>query len=339
MHQNIFLSVIIPVYNAKNYLPFCLDSILATGREDIEIVLVDDGSTDGSAALCTEYQIKHSNIIYLYQTNSGPSAARNKGLEKANGKYVAFVDADDYIEPVVFSRHLEFLRNNSADIWASDFTRVADNGCVLDKVYQIQETSEPIVDNSYLPQFLEAKDCVWNVWRYIFSKDFLDRNSLCFAEGYSIAEDLEFVVRALSCDPKITFFHKPYYFYRVNYGASLTRLYSSEKIRQLMVMFKLAMSHLGDSEIDRLIKAKLAREYILNLSALYEVKKADRPAVLKELNGSLNLAEPATGAYKYAAKAVNLLGVTISARLLYMMKRMKRLLRGIKTNLFNRGLK
>lgn len=337
MHNGVLLSVIIPIYNAKKYLPFCLESVLATERKDIEIIFVDDGSTDGSSAICTEHQIKHSNIIYLHQQNSGPSVARNRGLEKANGKYIAFVDADDYIEPVVFSRHLEFLRNNSADIWASDFTRVADNGCVLDKVYQIEDTSEPIVDSTYLPEFLAAKDCIWNVWRYIFSKDFLDRNSLRFAGGYSIAEDLEFVVRAFSCDPKTTFFHEPYYFYRVNYGASLTRIYSAEKIRQLMVMFKLAMSHLGDSEIDRLIKAKLAREYILNLSALYEVKKADRPAVLKELKGSLDLAEPATGAYNYAAKAVKFLGITVSAWLLYIMKRMKRMLRGLKTNLFRRG--
>ena len=297
---------------------------------------MDDGSTDKSVSIIESY-CKDTRIKLVNQQNSGPSAARNNGLQHAMGRYIAFVDADDYVEPNAFAKHMSFLRENSADIWASDFMRVADNGCVLDKVYQIKESSEPIIDNAYLPEFLAAKDCVWNVWRYIFSKDFLDENGLRFAEGYSIAEDLELVVRALSFEPKAAFYHEPYYFYRVNYGSSLTRVFSAEKIRQLMVMFKRAMGYLGDSESDAFIKAKLAREYILNLSALYEVKKAERPAVLKEFRNSYELAESATGAYKYAAKAVKLMGISASAWLLYMMKRVKRLLRGLKTNLFGRG--
>ena len=337
MKETIFLSVIIPIYNAERYLPQCIDNLLATGLEDMEIILVNDGSTDNSVSIIESYCCKYKNIRRIDQQNSGPSAARNNGLQSAKGHYIAFADADDYVEPNTFAKHISLLRENSVDIWASDFMRVADNGCVLDKVYQIKESSEPIIDNAYLPEFLAAKDCVWNVWRYIFFREFLEQNSLTFAEDYSIAEDLELVVRALSLGPKLAFYHEPYYSYRVNYGSSLTRVFSAEKIRQLMVMLKRAMGYLDAGEMDALIKAKLAREYILNLSALYEVKKAERVAVFEELRNSLELAESAAGAYKYAAKAVKLLQIPTAAWLLYMMKRMKRLVRRLKTNLFRRG--
>ena len=80
----------------------------------------------------------------------------------------------------------------------SDFCRVSDCGCVLDKVYQIDDTPEPIQDKKYLQAFLGRGDCVWNVWRYLFQREFLMRGGLCFVEGADCAEDLEFVVRALT---------------------------------------------------------------------------------------------------------------------------------------------
>ncbi|MBQ7895614.1 MAG: glycosyltransferase, partial [Oscillospiraceae bacterium] len=220
------LSVIIPVYNAEKFLSICLESIIEARIDGLEIILVDDGSTDKSAEVCRVYQEKYPFVHYLYQENAGPSAARNNGLRYAKGQYVAFFDADDYVTPEVFAKHLELLTQYPAEIWVSDFERVADNGCVLDKVYQIKQSEAPITDNEYLTEFLAAKDCVWNVWRYIFKKDFLTENKLLFAEGYHCAEDLEFAVRALIKAECFAFYHEPYYSYRVNYGASLTRRYS-----------------------------------------------------------------------------------------------------------------
>ena len=337
MHQNIFLSVIIPVYNAKNYLPFCLDSILATGREDIEIVLVDDGSTDGSAALCTEYQIKHSNIIYLHQTNSGPSAARNKGLEKANGKYVAFVDADDYINPEALNCHLEQMEDKSFDIWASNFLRVADNGCVLDEVCQIKKTDLPVVDGNYFSEFLAAPDCVWNVWRYIYRRGFLDENGLRFAEGYNIAEDLYFVVRAFLCCKKVFFFHKAYYCYRVNYSDSLTRVYDPDKIHQLLTMLKHANGLLGHTEKEILLKAKIAREYLLNLSVLYDVTKKDRVKVLLDLKDAKTLMSGTLGFNAVVAFATKVVGIPLVGMTMWVLKKLHKRIRENKMRLYIRN--
>lgn len=98
------LSVIVPVYNAEKYLPKCLDSIRNQTYEDIEVILINDGSTDNSENICEHY-VKNDRRFILYNiTNSGPACARNMGLEVARGDYISFVDSDDYIEPDIYEK-------------------------------------------------------------------------------------------------------------------------------------------------------------------------------------------------------------------------------------------
>ena len=96
------LSVIIPVYNIKNYLEECLNSVINQTLKEIEIILVDDGSTDGSAKICDNFASKDNRIIVVHQKNQGAGMARNAGIEIANGKYITFTDGDDYLETSAF---------------------------------------------------------------------------------------------------------------------------------------------------------------------------------------------------------------------------------------------
>ena len=98
------VSVIIPVYNVEKYLRRCLDSVVGQTYKDLEIILVDDGSTDGSTEICEEYAKKDSRIRFLRKQNGGLSSARNAGLLVATGEYVTFVDSDDYIEDFTYER-------------------------------------------------------------------------------------------------------------------------------------------------------------------------------------------------------------------------------------------
>lgn len=326
MTDGTLLSVIIPVYNSAAHLPQCIDSILAAGIGGLEVLLIDDGSTDESPEVCREYAAQHSCVRCYRQENAGPSAARNYGLQLAAGRYIAFFDSDDWVLPSPFADAVSRLEGCGADIWESDFHRVADNGAVLDRVYQIEEIAEPL-PGSYKTQFLSAPDCVWNVWRCIFRKEYLNSASLRFLEGYNCGEDLEFIVRALMGTENIAFFHEPYYCYRVNYGDTLTRRYSAERVRQLMTMLLTARRGLDGSAAARLLRQKLAREYILNLSLYAECPRDERDAAYAWLRSASELAEDASGVYKAAAIAVKVTGIRAAAWLLLGMKRVKRSVR------------
>ena len=107
------ISVIVPVYNAEKYISRCVDSILSQNSVDFELLLVDDGSSDDSLKICKRYEKMDNRVRVFSQGNSGPSSARNLGLERATGEYITFVDSDDWIEGGFFQKILEV--GNNAD--------------------------------------------------------------------------------------------------------------------------------------------------------------------------------------------------------------------------------
>ncbi len=110
MEQTPFISVIVPVYNIKEYLPRCVRSITAQTYQNLELILVDDGSTDGTAALCDELAKEDQRIRVFHKENGGSSSARNLAIQQARGEYLAFVDSDDYISPDMYARLVEGLQ-------------------------------------------------------------------------------------------------------------------------------------------------------------------------------------------------------------------------------------
>lgn len=110
------ISVIIPIYNVEEYLEKCVNSVLNQTYSDLEIILVDDGSTDNSGKICDELKNKDNRIIVIHQENQGLSAARNAGIAKALGEYIAFVDSDDYIMEDMYETLYKNLEKTDADI-------------------------------------------------------------------------------------------------------------------------------------------------------------------------------------------------------------------------------
>lgn len=116
MLNNIKISLIVPCYNIRKYLPRCIESILAQTYKNLEIILISDGSTDGTDEVIREYAKKDSRIIPIFKQNSGVSDTRNRGLDIATGDYIGFVDGDDYIEPEMYETLLKNAIENNADI-------------------------------------------------------------------------------------------------------------------------------------------------------------------------------------------------------------------------------
>ena len=174
-----FLSIVIPVYNAERYLAGCLDSCLAqdNGAEDYEIVCVNDGSTDGSLALLRQYQQSHKNLVILDDSNHGVAAARNHGLDAANGEYVWFVDADDAIAPGSLLRLQQIAEAQNPD-------RIA---------FRFMEFTNVIPDSSVL-QIRPGKPGVSSVCSNLFRRNFMQQHKLRFSHPeLSIAEDAVFM--------------------------------------------------------------------------------------------------------------------------------------------------
>jgi len=114
--ENPLISIIVPVYNVETYLPKCLDSIINQTYENLEIIIVNDGSTDNSPQICEKYAKQDSRIKLLHKKNGGLSSARNAGLDIANGEYLGFVDSDDYIEKNMYLEMLTYLKEYSANL-------------------------------------------------------------------------------------------------------------------------------------------------------------------------------------------------------------------------------
>lgn len=117
------ISVVVPVYNVTQYLPDCMNSIFAQNVADMEVILVDDGSTDNSGALCNQYTKKYGNVKVIHQKNAGLSAARNTGIEAAKGEFITFVDSDDMLEDGFISTALELAKTYQADFIAFSHVR------------------------------------------------------------------------------------------------------------------------------------------------------------------------------------------------------------------------
>lgn len=195
-----FISFIIPAYNVVEYLEECLDSILGQTFSDYEICLVDDGSTDGTTEMCRRYAQADSRIRLISQTNQGVSKARNAALDIARGKYIWFVDADDYILPGSLCYISEILRQSGCDtLFFGDESFAADTA----SEYKI------INDRN---DFLYRCTCFCNPLM-IFSREIIARNDIQFPIGIRMGEDLEFQYNYLIHSRKLA--TTPFSFYHI----------------------------------------------------------------------------------------------------------------------------
>ncbi len=163
------ISIIVPVYNVQQFLPKCLDSILAQTYKNIEIIIVDDGAKDNSGKICDEYGIKYSNIQVIHKSNGGLSDARNKGIEFVNGKYIIFVDSDDIIAPQLVEYLYRLIKKNNAEIGICEVAH-----CYPNKKILFKNSKDEYVLNSEqaIEEMLYQKSFLVSAWAKIYPTEF-----------------------------------------------------------------------------------------------------------------------------------------------------------------------
>ncbi|MCD7883281.1 MAG: glycosyltransferase [Lachnospiraceae bacterium] len=185
------LSIIIPVYNVEQYLERCIDSILSQGEDSFEVILVDDGSTDRSNKICDSCAVKHSFIKAFHKTNGGLSSARNYGINHANGKYLLFLDSDDYLEPSCLRRLMTCIKDHMCDVIFARAYTVDESGNRVSKTRYTDNFGEYRNSNCFLSRVFKSKDDILMCAPfYICKKEFLINNNLYFKEGIIHEDEL-----------------------------------------------------------------------------------------------------------------------------------------------------
>lgn len=265
-------SVIIPVYNVEKYIDRCLKSIISQNYDDLEIIVIDNGSTDSSGSICDTYASEYSNISVYHIENHGVSAARNFGLAKAQGEFICFVDADDYLVGNLFSNMenqldsgldlLVFSYYNSLEKNLSETTRSA-------KILPIEGKKDR---NQFIALFtgLFLSDMMYTVWNKIYRREFLEEHRIMF-EQYELGEDVRFNLNVFECVHTISFSKTCYYVYvsgrtdsamgQYNPYRMSYQLEELEKVDQLMTGWDI-----HDDQFIYQIKARILMSNIQNIS-------------------------------------------------------------------------
>jgi len=181
--MNEVISVIIPVYNVAQYLPQCLESVISQNYDKLEIILVDDGSTDQSGKICDLYAEQDKSIIVVHQSNGGSAAAKNHALEIASGMYLAFLDADDYLEPNSYSRMISYMNHYAADVVQGNFRYVYTNGTEEKKpLFQFKEFDT----EEYLKEYTTDWTCAL-LWDKLYKRSLF--TNIFFEEGHVVDDE------------------------------------------------------------------------------------------------------------------------------------------------------
>lgn len=218
------VSFIVPVYNTQEFLPRCLDSLLGQTCPDIEIVVVNDGSPDGSAAIIGKYMCKDSRVCVVEKSNGGLPSARNAGMDVARGDIIDFVDSDDYVEPNL----AEFL----VDAFAKEHPEIVVFGAACEPAELASKRIKQLLSpeartfESFDPALLFSANAQPYVWRAAYSRELIERETLRFAENVRFAEDVVFQFESYPLSARTVLAPEELYHY-VMQEKSLTHVFNA----------------------------------------------------------------------------------------------------------------
>ncbi len=227
-NNDIKVSVIMPIYNADEYLRPALDSVIDQTLKDIEIICVDDGSTDRSLEIIKEYQKSDERIRIVTETNAGPALARNNGIRRARGEYIAFLDADDFFELDMLESMYNEGKENDLDIVIANYDTYNDSKAEFAKA--VPEEYEDIYKGTQVTSKNENPDKIFAstngaAWNKLFRTSFVVEKNLSFLAEVKMYEDVYFVMTSLSLAERVGKVHKTLIHHRIYSEQARTRLF------------------------------------------------------------------------------------------------------------------
>lgn len=269
------ISIIIPIYNAEKYIEDTLKAVVEqTIFTDLEVILINDGSTDNTCDICAEFAEKYANIILINQDNTGVSVARNTGLKYATSNYITFLDADDYIEKKLYEKELELIETYKADVACVDFVKVHSDG----KTVKYR--------NNFIAEWKESYSILTNFFSGVIGNQVVDKifskrvlEDIEFYNKYKIGEDMLFVyealkkARAVVMDTNICGYH-----YVVRDNSAMTGDFDAKYFDPVKVSQKMVEDTKTDETLNDYAQAHLIHEICKSLEYIYR-KKAQSKCV------------------------------------------------------------
>lgn len=244
--MNVLISIIVPVYNSKEYINKCLDSILNQSYENFEVILINDGSTDNSLLILEEYETNDKRIKVFSIDNAGQGNARNVGLTKSSGEYIAYIDSDDHIEQNYLELLVSKAKSNSSDLIVCKYNRIFEKKSNFfernfDYSFEFYEERTVVLDE--LPSLILSVPN--SPWGKLFKTDFLVKNKIEFPVGLKY-EDATFTQKVLSCNPKIDLINNFGYNYIIREGSLMT---SYKSVEDMFVVAEMILQNYKDKNL------------------------------------------------------------------------------------------
>ncbi|MBQ8450144.1 MAG: glycosyltransferase, partial [Bacteroidaceae bacterium] len=251
------ISVIVPVYNAEAYIHRCIKSLLAQTFDDFEVILVDDGSLDGSGDICDDYARKNSRVRVFHKENGGVASARQLGVDKARGEYTIHTDPDDWVEPTMLEELYYRAKTETADMVICDFLVEEKEGSIY-RVQQPTNNSADVVLEELLLYRLHGSLC-----NKLIRRECYTLYNIAFVKGLNYCEDYLVCVKLLQKGIKVAYLNKAFYHYDqiVNSG-SITRNFSTA-LFELRKMFISRLEEVIPARKELIVLNKLDLKYAL----------------------------------------------------------------------------
>ena len=258
------ISIIVPVYKVEKYINRCIDSIINQTYKNLEIILVDDGSPDNCGKICDKYAGSDSRIIVIHKENGGLSDARNVAIDIATGKYIAFIDSDDYVDKQYIEYLYNILKKNNAELSICNFKEVYDK-----KI--IEEVEEDFYEKNFTPEeaietMLYQKEFDHSAWGKLYKKELFD--NIRFPKG-RIFEDFAIMYELIGNTKSICFGSKRKYFYYIRKDSIMNQKFNIKKMD--LIYFSKKMVSFIDNRYPNLSNAARRRDNISNFYILRQL--------------------------------------------------------------------
>lgn len=260
------ISVIIPVYNVKDYLKECVDSVVSQSYKNLEIILIDDGSTDGSEKICDDYKKLDDRIVVVHKQNGGLASARNKGIEVATGSYLFFIDSDDFIELNTISELYKHSNCGTKDLVMCNYYRYEEHNKIEIDIVPFYNCNNPKCIVTAMP----TATCK------LIKKSLFVKNNLKFLEG-KYYEDNAIMPYVLSLVNDYSYVQKPFYYYRQRSGSILNKSSYDKKWEDIFIVLEYLSKKFTNNNFDEELEY-IYIEYLLHAASLklYKFKEGEK---------------------------------------------------------------